>query len=120
MSSLGRGELIYGLAHWSSLSARKKGRPLGARPRIWVQSWMPWYHSGVIFFIMNAAAGKACICKGHLSSSKWIGMSEEMDVEIWFPAQISGPPVRWRSARSRVAMLRAITDLQAGVMFLRV
>ena len=120
MRSLGRGKLIDGFGHWSSLSSRKKRHPLGARPRIWVQSWMPWSHSGVNFFRINAAAGKACICKGHPSSSNWIGMSEEMDVEIWFPDQISGPPVGWRSARSRVAMLRAITDLQAGVLFLRV
>ncbi len=42
-------------------------------------------------------------------------MSEEMDVEIWLPDLISGPPVGWRSARSRVAMLRAITDVHIGV-----
>ena len=42
-------------------------------------------------------------------------MSEEMDVEIWFPDQISGPPVGWKSAKSWVAMLLAITDVQIGV-----
>jgi len=77
-------------------------------------------HSGVNFCRMNVAAGKACVCKGHPSSSKWIEISEEMDVEIWFPYLISGPPMGWRSAKSRGAMLRAITDLQAGVLSLRV
>ena len=47
-------------------------------------------------------------------------MSVEMDEEIWFPDHISGPPVGWRSARMRVAMFRAITDLHAGVRSLRV
>ena len=42
-----------------------------------------------------------------------------IDVEIWFPDQISGPPVGWRSAKSRVAMLRAKTELHAGVCSLR-
>jgi hypothetical protein len=37
-----------------------------------------------------------------------------MEVEIWFPDQISGPFVGWRFAKSRVAMLRAITDVHAG------
>ena len=49
-----------------------------------------------------------------------MGKSEEMDVEIRFPDHISGPPVGWRPARSRVAMFRAITDLHAGVLCLRV
>ncbi len=49
-----------------------------------------------------------------------MGMSEEMDVEIWFPDQISGPPVGWRSAMSMVAMFRANTDLHAGVWSLSV
>jgi len=120
MRSLGRGKLVDGFAHWSFLSYMKKGRPLGAQPRIWVHSWMPCSHSGVKFFINNVAAGKACVCKGHSSSSKWIGISEEMDLEIWFPDQVSGPPVGWRSSKSRVAILRAITDLQAGVLSLRV
>ncbi len=47
-------------------------------------------------------------------------MSEAMDVEIRLPDHISGPPVGWRSARSRVAMFRAITDLHAGGLFRRV
>ncbi len=47
-------------------------------------------------------------------------MSEVMDVEIRFPDQISGPPIGWRSAKSRVAMLRAINNLHAGVLSLRV
>jgi hypothetical protein len=75
---------------------------------------------GLNFLRMNVDAGKACVCKGHPSSSSWMGLSEEMDVEIRFPDQISGPPVGWRSARSRVAMLRAITDLHPGVLSLRV
>ncbi len=45
-------------------------------------------------------------------------MREEMEVEIWLPDQISGPPVGWRSAKSRVAMLRAITDVHVGAWFL--
>ncbi len=49
-----------------------------------------------------------------------MGMSEAMDVEIRLPDNISDPPVGWRSARSRVAMFRAITDLQAGVLSRRV
>ncbi len=44
-----------------------------------------------------------------------MGMSEEMDVEIWLSDQIPGPPVGWRSAMSRVAMLQAITDVHIGV-----
>ncbi len=38
-----------------------------------------------------------------------------MDVEIWFPDRNYGPPVGWRSAKSRVAMLRAKMELHAGV-----
>jgi hypothetical protein len=81
---------------------------------------MPWSHSEVNFFIMNIDAVKACVRKGHPSSSSWAGMSEEMDVEIRFSDHISGPPVGWRSAKSRVAMLRAMTDLHAGNLSLRV
>ena len=49
-----------------------------------------------------------------------MGISEAMVVEIRLPDHISGPPVGWRSARSRVAMFRAITDLHAGVLFRKV
>ena len=64
---------------------------------------------------MNVASGKGCVVNGQPSSSSGMGMSEEMDVEIWLPDQISRPPVGWRSARSRVAMLRATTDVHIGV-----
>ncbi len=47
-------------------------------------------------------------------------MREEIDAETLFPDQISGPPVGWRSARSRVAIFRAITELHTGVRFLSV
>ena len=47
-------------------------------------------------------------------------MSEEMNVEIRFSDHISGPPVGCRSARNRVAMFRAITDLHAGILFRKV
>ena len=49
-----------------------------------------------------------------------MGMREEIDAEMLFPDQISGPPVGWRSARSKVAMFRAIIDLHTGVRFLSV
>ena len=49
-----------------------------------------------------------------------MGIREVMDVEIWLPDHMSGPPVGWRSARSRVAMLRDRADLQAGVLFRKV
>ena len=49
-----------------------------------------------------------------------MGISEVMVVEIRLPDHISGPPVGCRSARSRVAMLRAMADLQAGVLFRKV
>ena len=81
---------------------------------------MPWSHSGVNLFRMNIDAGKAYVRKGHPSLSSWMGMSEEMDVEIRFPDHISGPSVGWRSAKSSVAMLRAIADLYAGALSLRV
>ncbi len=80
---------------------------------------MPWSHSGVNIFIINADAGKACVRNGQPSSSSRMGVSEEMDVEIWFLDNIFGPPVGWRSARSRVATFRGITDLHAGVLSLR-
>ena len=48
-----------------------------------------------------------------------MGINEAMVEEIRLPDHISGPPVGWRSARSRVAMLRAKADLQAGVLFLK-
>ncbi len=47
-------------------------------------------------------------------------MSEEIEVETWFPDHIFRLPVGWRSARRRVAILRAITDLRTGVLSLRV
>ncbi len=93
VSFLGKGNLMEGFAHWSSLSSRKWGWPLGARPRIWVQSWTPWSHGGVNFLKMNAASGKSCIFWGQPSLSNWMGMSVEMDEEIRFPDHISGPPV---------------------------
>ena len=49
-----------------------------------------------------------------------MGISEAMVVEILLPDHISGPPVGWRYARSRVAMFRAIMDLYAGVLFRKV
>jgi hypothetical protein len=49
-----------------------------------------------------------------------VGIREVMVVEIRFPDHISGPPKGWRSARSREAMFRAMMDLQAGVLFLKV
>ena len=64
---------------------------------------------------MNVGSGNVCDFKGQPSSSSWMGMSDDIDVEIWFPDQISGPPVGWRSAKSRVAMLRAKADSHAGV-----
>ena len=69
---------------------------------------------------MNVVSGKDCIFKGQPSSSSWMRMSEEMDVAIRFPDQISGPPVGWRSAMSRVDMFRANTDLHADVWSLSV
>ena len=69
---------------------------------------------------MNADARKACVRKGQPSSSNWMGICEEMDVEIRFPYHISGPLVGWMSARSRVAMFWAIPDLHVGVMSIRV
>ncbi len=47
-----------------------------------------------------------------------MGMSDDIDVKILFPDQISGPPVGWRSAKSKVAMLRAKTELHAGVWYM--
>ncbi len=64
---------------------------------------------------MNVGSGNICDFKGQPSTSSWMGMSDVMDAEIWFPYQISGPPVGWRSAKSIVAMLRAKTELHAGV-----
>ena len=42
-----------------------------------------------------------------------------MEVEIWLPDQISGPPMGCRSAISKVAMLRAAMDGHNGVLPLR-
>ena len=64
---------------------------------------------------MNVGSGNVCDFKGQPSSSSWMGISVHIDAEIWFPDQISGPLVGWRSAKSRVAMLRAKTELHAGV-----
>jgi hypothetical protein len=93
----------------------KYGRPLGSRPRIWGQSWIPWSQSAVSFLRMDVALGKGWVCRGRPVSSVRTGMSVEMEVAIGFPAQISGPPVGWRSAMSKVAILRAMMDLHAGV-----
>ena len=53
---------------------------------------------------MNVGSGNVCVFKVQPSSSSWMGMSDEMDVEIWFSDQISGFPVGWRYAKSRVAI----------------
>ena len=81
---------------------------------------MPLSQSAVSFFSVDVASGKAGFFRGQPSSSSWVGMSDEMDVEIPFPDQISGPPMGWRSARRRVAMLRAMTDVHTGVRRLSV
>ena len=98
----------------------KYRRPIGSRPIIWLQSRIPWSQNGVRFVRTDVDAGKSCDFIGHPSSSRRMGMSEAMDVEIRLPDHISGPPVGWRSARIRVAMFRAITDLHAGVFSRRV
>ncbi len=59
--------------------------------------------------------GKVVSPRGsHIYSSLWIEILAEIEVKIWLPDQISSPPVGWRSAMRRVAMLRAITDRQRG------
>ncbi len=67
--SFGRGNSIDGFAHWSSLSSRKYGRPLGSLPMIWFQSRIPWSHGGVRLVRMDADAGKSCGVIGQPSSS---------------------------------------------------
>jgi len=81
----------------------------------WGHSWTPCSQSGVNFLRMNVGSGNVCDFKGQPSSSSWMGMSDDIDADIWFPVQISGHPVGWRSAKSRVAMLRAKTDLHPGL-----
>ena len=48
-----------------------------------------------------------------------MGIWVERLVEIWFPDQIFGPPVGWRSAARRVAMFLAIIEGQSGDPLLR-
>ncbi len=43
-----------------------------------------------------------------------MGILEVREVEIWLLDQTSGPLVWWRSAMSRIAMFRAITNGQMG------
>ena len=64
-----KGKSIDGFAHWSSLSSKKYGRPLGSRPIVRFQSRIPWSHSGVRCLRIDAAAGKSCVCIGQPSSS---------------------------------------------------
>ncbi len=52
--------------------------------------------------------------QGQPSSSRSIGILVAMEVDIWLPDQISGPPTGWRSAISKVAMLLASMDGQRG------
>jgi hypothetical protein len=106
---------MEGLAHCSSLSSIKYGRPSGPRQRIWDHLWIPCSHSGASFRRRNVAKVKGCTSNGHPSSSRWIRIFDEMEVDIWLPDQISGPPTGWRSAVSRVAMLRATIEKHMGV-----
>ena len=48
------------------------------------------------------------------------GVGEGLEEEMLFPDQISGPPVGWKSARSNVAMFRAIIVWQTGFRLLSV
>ena len=68
--SCGMGTSIDGFAHWSSLPSKKYGRSLGSRHIIWLQSRIPWSHSGVRFVRTDVDAGKSCDFIGHPSSSR--------------------------------------------------
>ena len=68
--SCGMGKSIDGLAYWSSLPSRKYGRPVGSSPIIWLQSRIPWSHSGVRFVRTDVDVGKSCDFLGHPSSSR--------------------------------------------------
>jgi len=59
--------------------------------------------------------GKGCISRGQPSSSRWTGILDEMEADIWLPGQIFGPPTGCRSAISKVAMLRATIEDHMGV-----
>jgi hypothetical protein len=48
-----------------------------------------------------------------------MGIRVERLVEIWFPDQISGPPVGCRSAARRVAIFLAMIEEQSGEPLLR-
>ena len=48
-----------------------------------------------------------------------MGIRVERLVEIWFPNQISGPPVGWRSVVRRVAMFLATIEGQSGAPLFR-
>ncbi len=119
MNTSGRGNYMEGLAHCNSLSSRKYGWPSGPRHIIWDHLWIPYSHSGASFPSRRVACDKDCVSQEQPSSSRSIGILVAMEVDIWLPDQISGPPTRWRSAISKGAMLRATMDGQRGVRPLR-
>ncbi len=105
---------MTGLAHLSSLSSRKYGRPSRPRPKICAQSWIECSHRGTKRGRILVIGGKGCSAVGHPSSSVVMGSLEVMDVDIWLPSQIIVPPVGWRYVVSRVATFLPLTDGQVA------
>ena len=98
MSAARRGNCMEGFAHCSSLSSRKYGRPSGPRQKICDQLWIPCSHSGASFRSRKVVWAKGCASRGQPSSSRLTWILDEMELDIWLPDQISGPPTWWRSA----------------------
>ena len=106
---------MEGFAHCSSLFSMKYGRPSGPRQRIWDQIWIPCSYSRASFRSRSVAWGEGCNSSGQPSSSRWTGILDEMEADMWLPVQISGPPTWWRSAINRAAMLRATIEEHIGM-----
>jgi hypothetical protein len=79
---------MVGLAHFSSLSYRKKGRPSGPQPRICAKSWNESSHRGTKRCRSLVVDGKGCSSDGHPFSSVEMEILDVIEVDIWLIAHI--------------------------------
>ena len=73
---------MLGLAHCSSLSSWKYGRPSGPRPRICAQSWIECSHRETRRWRILVVDGKGWSSVGHPLVSVVMGILDVMEVVI--------------------------------------
>ena len=90
------------------------GCVLGERLVICAHVCILYSQKGVSLLSIRLTFVYGCLGVGQPSSYVEMGIEEDKVEDISLPDHISGPPMGWRSAVSRVAIFRAITEGQRG------